>query len=92
MLLYASILTGCDYLESIKGIGFKKAFRLVKECGCDLSAVLRKIRREGKYLIPLDYEQSFMRALLCFKFQRVFCPEKREIVHVNNFDDYPDLA
>ena len=89
MLLYASILTGCDYLESIKGIGFKKAFRLIKECGCDLPAVLRKIRREGKYLIPIDYEQAFLRALLCFKFQRVFCPEKRELVHLNNLDENP---
>lgn len=68
MLLYASILTGCDYLDSIKGIGFKKAFKLVKDCGCELGVILRKIRREGKYLIPVDYEQSFLRALLCFKF------------------------
>ena len=33
MLLVTCILSGCDYLESIKGIGFKKAHRLVYECG-----------------------------------------------------------
>lgn len=29
MLLTCCILSGCDYLESIKGIGFKKAHKLV---------------------------------------------------------------
>jgi exonuclease-1 len=31
MLLITCILSGCDYLDSIKGIGFKKAYRLVSE-------------------------------------------------------------
>ncbi len=42
------ILSGCDYLDSIKGIGFKKAHRLVHECGDDVQGILKKIRREGK--------------------------------------------
>lgn len=29
MLLTCCILSGCDYLDSIKGIGFKKAHKLV---------------------------------------------------------------
>jgi exonuclease 1 len=33
MLLTTCILSGCDYLESIKGIGFKKAYKLVYEVG-----------------------------------------------------------
>jgi len=36
MLLFTCILSGCDYLDSIKGIGFKKAHRLVYENGADL--------------------------------------------------------
>jgi exonuclease-1 len=62
------ILSGCDYLESIKGIGFKKAFKLIHEFGDDISAILKKMRREGKYIIPLDYEKNFERAMLTFKF------------------------
>ena len=61
-------MSGCDYLDSIKGIGFKKAYKLVYDHGEDVSAILRKIRREGKYMIPPDYERSFERALLTFKF------------------------
>ena len=67
-LLTLCILSGCDYLESIKGIGFKKAFKLIHEYGDDISAILKKMRREGKYIIPLDYEKNFERAMLTFKF------------------------
>ena len=68
MLLTMSILSGCDYLESIKGIGFKKAHRLVFENGSDIKAIFRAIRREGKHTIPRDYEANYWRALLTFKF------------------------
>lgn len=91
MLLYTSILSGCDYLESLKGIGLKKAARLVKDTGADLKAILRHIRREGKHLIPLEYETQFMRALLTFKFQRVYCPLKRDLVHLTEPDELPSL-
>ena len=59
MLLNLCILSGCDYLESIKGIGFKKAFKLIHEHGDDLAAIMRKLRREGKFIIPMDYEKNF---------------------------------
>jgi len=52
MLLTTCILSGCDYLESIKGIGFKKAYRYVLDCGDDITNILKKIRREGKLLVP----------------------------------------
>ena len=44
--------SGCDYVESIKGIGFKKAHKLVYECGSDFKQIVKKIRREGKHLMP----------------------------------------
>ena len=68
MLLVCCILSGCDYLESIKGIGFKKAHKLVYENGQDLKTLFRKIRREGKHCIPMKYEKMFEMALLTFKF------------------------
>ena len=52
MLLTTCILSGCDYLDSIKGIGFKKAHKLVYETGDDVKNILKKVRREGKYIIP----------------------------------------
>ena len=84
MLLITCILSGCDYLESIKGIGLKKAHRLVYETGMDIKGLFRRIRREGNFLIPQSYEETFMKALLTFKFQRVYCPEKQEIILLND--------
>jgi exonuclease-1 len=89
MLLTTCIFSGCDYLESIKGIGFKKAFKLFHEYGDDLPAILKKIRREGKLIIPPDYEKNFELALLTFKFQMVYCPEKRELVHLHDPETHP---
>jgi exonuclease-1 len=71
MFLLLCVLSGCDYLESIKGIGFKKAHRLVYEnCSdnCDIANVFRAVRRQGKFLITADYEQNFLKAVLTFKF------------------------
>jgi exonuclease-1 len=68
MFLKTCILSGCDYLDSIKGVGIKKAFKLVFECGDDIRRILLQIRRHGKHVIPADYEQGFEKALLTFKF------------------------
>lgn len=48
MLLVTSILSGCDYLESIKGIGFKKATKLVADHPEDSFDKCMKILRADK--------------------------------------------
>mmetsp|Transcript_29470 Transcript_29470/g.21924 ORF Transcript_29470/g.21924 Transcript_29470/m.21924 type:complete len:242 (-) Transcript_29470:59-784(-) len=83
-LLATCILSGCDYLDSIKGIGFKKALRLVYENGSDVQRILKAVRREGKYLIPSEYERNFEKALLTFKFQLVYDPLQKCLVHLND--------
>ena len=59
MFLMMCILSGCDYVDSIKGIGLKKAHKLVRDQGADLKSILRKIRMEGKQIVPNDYESTF---------------------------------
>lgn len=39
LLLVCCILSGCDYLESIKGVGFKKAVKLVQTFGDDIRSI-----------------------------------------------------
>ena len=89
MFVTCCIISGCDYLDSIKGVGFKKAYKLVHENGDDLRNIVKKIRREGKLLIPPDYEKNFEKAFLTFKFQYVFCPERRQVVHLNDPAKHP---
>jgi len=89
MLLLACIISGCDYIDRISGIGFKKAHKLVYEHGDDIQAIVRKIRREGKHFIPKGYEETFEKALLTFKFQLVYCPEKQKLVHLHDPKTHP---
>jgi flap endonuclease-1 len=48
------ILCGCDYCNTIKGIGPKTALRLVRSHG-SLEQVINQLRREKKYEIPADW-------------------------------------
>lgn len=58
---------------------------MVQDAGTnELATILKKVRREGKFIIPLDYEKNFEKAFLTFKFQLVYCPEIQDLVHLNN--------
>lgn len=56
------ILCGCDYTDSIKGIGPTKALALVRKYG-DLSAVINALKGEGKYSIPDPFPVEEVREL-----------------------------
>lgn len=73
------ILSGCDYLPSIKGIGVKKAHRYVRSHKT-VERIVRAIRLDGKMSVPSDYLERFRQAELTFLHQRVWCPAKDAIV------------
>lgn len=50
------ILLGCDYCETIRGIGPKTALRLVREHG-NIETILKNINRE-KHAVPESYEPN----------------------------------
>lgn len=47
---------------------------------------MKHLKLEGKHVVPPDYEEKFEKALLTFKFQRVFCPIKKCLVSVQGLD------
>ena len=50
------IMCGCDYCGTIKGIGPKTAFKLIKQHGT-LENVIAALRKEKKYQIPDDWKR-----------------------------------
>uniref|UniRef100_A0A7S0ZP48 XPG-I domain-containing protein n=1 Tax=Noctiluca scintillans TaxID=2966 RepID=A0A7S0ZP48_NOCSC len=68
------VLTGCDYLPSIKRLGIKTAARLLHRSGGNVQRALHLARLEG-FAVPADYGQRFEEALLVFASQTVFDPE-----------------
>lgn len=69
-----AILSGCDYLPSIRGIGVKKAHTYVRKYGT-AEKIVRSIRLDGKMSVPADYLEKFKQAELTFLHQRVWCPK-----------------
>ena len=60
MLLITSILSGCDYLDSIKGIGFKKATKLVADHPEDtFEECLKVLEADPKLEVPFKYRKHF---------------------------------
>ncbi|KAF8921128.1 PIN domain-like protein [Mucidula mucida] len=81
-----AILSGCDYLASIPGIGLKTACTLLRKWKT-VEQVVRAIALEGKKNVPRGYLDNFKLAEKCFLHQRVYDPEKQRLVHLTDVDD-----
>ncbi|KTW27687.1 hypothetical protein T552_02127 [Pneumocystis carinii B80] len=77
-----AILSGCDYLEGIPGVGLKTAYRLLKKHKT-IDQLLKVIMSEYALKIPHDYEKQFNFANLTFMHQRVYCLDRKSIVMWN---------
>ncbi|KAJ7461719.1 exodeoxyribonuclease 1 [Mycena galericulata] len=76
------ILSGCDYLPSIPGIGLKTACALLRKWKT-VEQALRAVAMEGKKAVPRNYLRSFRLAEKCFLHQRVYCPLQQKLVHLS---------
>ncbi|KAL2770632.1 exonuclease 1 isoform b [Daubentonia madagascariensis] len=87
---YMCILSGCDYLPSLRGIGLAKACKVLRLANNpDIIKVIKKI---GHYLkmniiVPEDYIKGFIRANNTFLYQLVFDPITRKLIPLNAYED-----
>ncbi|XP_058525752.1 exonuclease 1 isoform X1 [Ochotona princeps] len=90
---YMCILSGCDYLSSLRGIGLAKACKVLRLANNpDIVKVIKKI---GHYLkmnitVPEGYVEGFIRANNTFLYQLVFDPIKRKLIPLNAYEDDVD--
>ncbi|XP_026700668.1 exonuclease 1 isoform X2 [Athene cunicularia] len=87
---YMCILSGCDYLSSIHGIGLAKACKLLKLA--NNPDIIKVIKKMGQYLkmnitVSEEYIQGFTRANNTFLYQLVFDPVHRKLVPLNAYGD-----
>ncbi|CAO1943380.1 unnamed protein product [Urochloa humidicola] len=82
MLLEMCILSGCDYLPSLPGMGVKRAHALIQKFKCHDGAI--KHLRYGAVSVPPQYEENFKKAIWAFKFQRVYDPATEDIIHLSS--------
>ncbi|TWU78216.1 Rad2 nuclease [Metarhizium rileyi] len=79
-----AIMSGCDYLDGLPGVGLKTAHRMLRKSKTP-ERVVRLLQFEGKR-ISENYLTRFYQAELTFLHQWVFCPEKKELVHLTELD------
>ncbi|KAG0539643.1 hypothetical protein BDA96_03G339700 [Sorghum bicolor] len=82
MLLEMCILSGCDYLPSLPGMGVKRAHALIQKLKCHEKVI--KHLRYGAVSVPPQYEEDFKKAIWAFKFQRVYDPATEDIIHLSS--------
>jgi exonuclease 1 len=90
---HMAILSGCDYLVNINGVGLITAHKLLRRFNKNvprvyvfhlaLTKAIQSLRLQLGTRVPPDYLDSFHRANITFKHQRVFCPEKECLVMWN---------
>lgn len=88
MLRHMCILSGCDYLESLSGMGLKKAHSLLQRHGT-MGEVFRALEN-SKFPMPENYALDFGRADLTFQHQIVYDPVSRKTVHLHPLPDDVD--
>ncbi|GAA5970771.1 hypothetical protein JCM11641_004449 [Rhodosporidiobolus odoratus] len=94
---HMAILSGCDYLDSIVGLGLKTAYRLMRKYKTP-EKVVQFVRLEGQLTVPRTYLDEFRRAELTFLHQHVFDPVTRKLAHLHplssglNLSDLPFIG
>ena len=77
MLIFMSVLAGCDYCPSVPKVSLKVAHNIVKQYK-HKEEILKHL--QNHYQLPDGYEQEFTRAVMTFKHQRVYCIKTNQIV------------
>ncbi|KAI0066883.1 PIN domain-like protein [Artomyces pyxidatus] len=81
-----AILSGCDYLQSIQGVGLKTAWSLLRKHKT-VEGVIKALRFEGKKGVPNGYLEAFRQAEKVFLHQRVYDPVEEKLVHLLEIPD-----
>lgn len=85
------MLSGCDYLPSINGIGLKTAHKYLSRYN-DISRVLQVLRAEMPLKMPSNYETDFSRAEMTFLHQRVYDPLTGRLCFLTPLPLHRDLS
>ncbi|KAK6921229.1 XPG-I domain [Dillenia turbinata] len=80
------VLAGCDFLQSIHGIGIGKAHSLVSKYR-DLDRALHVLRFDKGNQMPEDYLKSFREAVAVFQHARIYDAKNKRLKHLKPIDE-----
>jgi exonuclease-1 len=81
------VMSGCDYLPSIKGFGLKTGLALFEKYK-KMEAVFHEMKfiEKFKSKIPENYLENAKKSVCMFFYQTVFDPEENKLVSLNSHD------
>lgn len=88
---WMAMLSGCDYLPSIPGIGLRTAYQLLKKHKT-VDRVVKMIHLDGKKAVPKGYLEAFLLAEKVFLHQRVYDPRLERLVYLSGAEEVPELS
>ena len=81
LFLSLCVLSGCDFLDNIRGLGIKKMYALLNKCK-DTDAAFKLLRSDKKIEIPNGYEEEWRKARLIFKHALVYDMRLKSLRHL----------
>lgn len=85
------ILSGCDYLASITGLGVKKAHGLLNKYRT-MDRVFRFLKNDRSFIVPPEYEEAFERAERTFLHQSVYDHINQRVIPLTPYPDGMDSS
>ena len=86
-----AILSGCDYLPGIGGLGLKTAHRMLRKHKT-IDRLVKAAQFDGKLKVPAGFMADFDQAEKTFLYQWVFCPIEERLVNLTPLADGIDIA
>ncbi|KAF3047642.1 Rad2 nuclease [Didymella heteroderae] len=86
-----AILSGCDYLPGISGLGLKTAHRMLRKHKT-VDRLVKAAQFDGKLKVPTGFMTDFEQAEKTFLYQWVFCPLQNRLVNLTPIPDDVNIA
>ncbi|KAJ8110021.1 hypothetical protein OPT61_g7026 [Boeremia exigua] len=86
-----AILSGCDYLPGIGGLGLKTAHRMLRKHKT-VDRLVKAAQFDGKLKVPAGFMADFDQAEKTFLYQWVFCPIENRLVNLTTIPDGVNIA
>ncbi|CBX97995.1 hypothetical protein IAQ61_010100 [Plenodomus lingam] len=81
-----AILSGCDYLPGIGGLGLKTAHRMLRKHKT-VDRLVKAAQFDGKLKVPAGFLTDFEQAEKTFLYSWVFCPIANQLVNLTPLED-----
>lgn len=78
-----AILSGCDYLPGIGGMGLKTAYRMLRKHKT-VERLVKAVQFDGKFKVPNGFLEDFYQAENTFLYPWVYCPTSKQLVNLTS--------